>query len=157
MTKPPENFELQTNLNYVVKEGDLFFSKAGYSWRKTNSSVGYKIKNVFGGNIVAFATPIKNKSIKVSLPKPQEPKSDIPEPPEGYVLLENSEDYVLATGDKFINFPHACIYDWSSVYDFAGQTPKFLMKRYGYSCFHVVVKGTPKPRFESERPFPWGY
>ncbi len=152
MTKPPENFEIQENPNYIVKDGDLFFSKRDYRWKPTRSSIGERIKDVIGKNIGGFATPVKNKVINNEPPKP---KDDIPEPPEGFELLENCGEYKLIRGDKFINYKGDK--NWGTVRDSAGETPNNLMRKHYYDCFYVAIKKNPKPRFETDKAYPWGY
>ncbi len=146
MTKPPENFTLEYPHDYVIKMGDLYFSRRSYRWMNCGSTIGCFARNSLSHNISAFAVMTKNLKSN---------KDNLPEPPKGFELLENCGEYKLIRGDKFINYKGDK--NWETVRDFAGETPNNLMRKHYYDCFYVAIKKNPKPRFETDKAYPWGY
>ncbi len=76
-------------------------------------------------------------------------------PPVGFIELENFQDYILQTGDRF------AIYEdqkwWDTVSAYAGYSPKTIRKKWGDNILRVAVKSIEKPRFKCDKPYPYGY
>ena len=78
--------------------------------------------------------------------------------PTGFFVKPFNDNYILDKND-FICFKSlriGYIYPWSFSNSWTGRTVK-KVRSLGYEILMVTSKEKPKPRFECDKPFPYGY
>ena len=153
----PKGFTIITNDNYIVRKGDICFVIDPYSdniWDSVYESIGntsISRMKTHNGNLRYFAT-------KNPIPKSTQENLDAFEkflkehkvpPPEGYEILKEIPDnykvsrgeYVLIKGD----------YSWQPVIGWHGNRAKSI------GAVYIAIEKPKKPRFPTDKPYPWGY
>jgi len=82
-------------------------------------------------------------------------------PPNGYVLLDKevAGDYLFKIGDqiKLKNDRTWAATPWTTIGGWQGYSANRLIKSGDAKEIIVAVKGIPKPRFKTDKPYPFGY
>jgi len=136
----PANFELVTDLDYIIKENDCY--SLGDAFYECRSTVGD-----------SYAQALQNfKDIKIirKIKDQENPKEEIVAP-AGYELLKDYLNYKLQVGDQVRDSWH-----WIKVNGWAGKTIKYLNENEAGNLLSVAVKKIT-PRFVSDKPYPHGW
>lgn len=80
----------------------------------------------------------------------------MPPLPAGYILLDNKllKKYTLKYGDK-IYYLHSN--GWVIIVGWAGYNYAKILKMDMIKILYIAIKGEGKPRFKTDKPYPFGY
>ena len=156
----PADYELITDFNYIIKRGDRYrnrLNKQFYDFEHNSQWNNSTLSDL--NDYDPWYKEILSKIDKTLPPqivnKNMEVNARIP---NGFTLV-NDENYIIKAGDMFRylswtkNEPY---YRVSAYHDVYNQTIK-QSNKYNADTTIVATKEPVKPRFHTDKPFPYGY